>query len=344
MVARFTPLKPSSRSSSSGFSVFELIVATLMGTLILGFSLSLIVQQRRQFQVDQARGVLNRNLRGAMDFLTTDVRQGGEQLGLNRYVAGFALNGTGTSPNCTTTSFSLQRNLLSDVLVAGNTIAAGSSTATVVTDTGGGQDINVYNAWKNYRLAQSSSQTVAYILDTAATATTAAKAGEFFVYSGETSTFVAGAPYQLSRLGTWANSYNATTSFIYILEERQYSLVADASAPGTSILQMQINRGVSTANPSGGAAASPIANGLTNFQVFAQFPASVTPQARCSLNAAGFFNTADPDWRTLNYFSITLTSGQPNIWRTLTSAEKTRYFGNLQLSSQILPRNVISVQ
>ncbi len=333
MVDISTRSKRSLRSSSSGFSLFEMIVASLMSTVILGFSLTVIVQQRRQFQIDQARGILNQNLRGSMDFLTADIRQGGELLvsKAQPVVPTFSLI-DGASGGSDT--LRVQRKLLSEEAKVTSPILAGTSVAAVV-DT-------VPSTWVTYRqtnpatgVARSPAKVVAYIFDTDVTATAAAKRGEFFVYSGENTTTL-----QITRDGTWANAYKATTSFIYLLEEREYSLVADASNPGTSILRMRL-RGTDITDPSGtdDSKALQIANSLTNFQVQGIFPSGAVN----SLNAGGYYNSTDPDWRTLRSINVTLTAAPPSINARLTAAERTRYFGDFTLLSQTLPRNVISV-
>lgn len=350
-----TPLKHFTRHSSKGFSLFEMLVAGLISSVILAFSLSVIVQQRRSLEIDQARGILNQNLRGITDIIGNDIRQGGELLGTNLLVPTFSLvNG---DKNVEPDTLSIQRKLISEDLTIDQPVAEGSNFAVV--GTGDPIPTRITN-WQTGRDAFSAPNPpfplVAYIFDTAATATDAAKRGEFFVYTGD-STFGTGAAtqYLINRSGTWANSYNANTSHVYIIEERNYSLTPDTNRPGEFIMQLQVNRGVNANSPSALSAPRPLANKLNNFQVQARFPGNVMED---NLNPNGAYMPGNRDWRTVQSFNITLTAAQPLIYSKLSSDEKTRFFGDcsssnlgfsepscsFSLASQFLPRNVISTQ
>lgn len=347
MAMLFTLLKHSTRNSSSGFSLLEMLVASIMSSIILAFSLSVIVQQRRQFQIDQARGLLNQNLRSVTDLVAADIRQGGELLGTNFLVPTFSLvNGTNGAPD----SLTMQRKLMSQDVTLSQNVASGTNYAVI--GTGSAIPLSV-STWQSSLATNTITlPVVAYIFDTSSSASLAAKQGEFFVYtSNSTSGSGSTTQYRINRSGTWSNSYNAGTSYIYILEERNYSLVADSDNPGTYIMQLQVDRGVDASSPGTLVAARPIANSLNNFQVQAQFSTGAVD----NLNESGAYEPGDPDWRQLQSFNITITAAPPSIYTRLTSSEKTRFFGNcssslgfsdpscsLSLASRFLPRNVIS--
>lgn len=365
MANKFTLSKRYTRNSNSGFSLFEMIVASLISSAILAFSLSVIVQQRRQFQIDQVRGLVNQNLRSISELIGADIRQGGELLSTNNSVPTFVLvNGTNGAPD----SLSIQRKLFAEDQTVSENISIGSNYAVVATGTS--SDVTQQrDNWRNIIDPDNlQSPQVAYIFDTDANATAAAKRGEFFVYESDSITG-SGTNYQfrINRNGTWANAYRATTSHIYLLEERTYSLAADPDNPGTFILQLLINRGVNTTTPSNLALPRTVINGLNDFQVEAQFSNGVCNNLNgvCNnLNESGTYETTinsatDPDWRAIRSFNISLTSAPPDIYSKLsgtpTNNERKRFFGtcdstlgfkdptcSLTLSSRFLPRNVSS--
>lgn len=354
-MAKFsTRLKHSTRNSSSGFSIFEMLVASVMSSIILGFSLSVIVQQRRVFQIDQARGLLNQNLRSASDLIGADIKQGGEWLATNFSVPTFSIiNGGVGEPD----TLSIQRKLIGTDQRVLQAVPIGASYAVV--GMGNASSINTtINAWEDdLDNANSTLPAVAFIFDTSQTATLAARRGEFFVYTSHTTSGPSSATeFRINRSGTFVNAYSMNTSFIYLLEERTYSLVEDPNDPETYILQLQVNRGVNPSTPGTLSEPRSIANGLKDFQVQAVFPSATKDR----LNEGGTYETTidpieDPDWRSVRFFSIRLTSNKPIIYDRLRREEKDRFFGDcmtsvsaptcvFSLTSQFLPRNTISTQ
>lgn len=78
------PSTPAYRSRSArgptpkGFTLLELLLATVIGVAMIGVALSLVISNRRVYELDQVRTQLNQNLRSAMDVVGIDIRQTGD--------------------------------------------------------------------------------------------------------------------------------------------------------------------------------------------------------------------------------------------------------------------------
>jgi len=214
--------RQSTRNSTSGLTIIELMLAMTLGLMISAVALTLTVSGKSLYQADASRTGLNHNMRAAMDFLVTDVRQAGERLG-DDFAALLLNSGSGNSPD----ELVIRRNLLSTVLrVCSDTsgtddviaIAQASSPpqgcAVVPDDDSDGWPENL-QAWREYRLAGGGSVR-AYIYNPVT------KQGEFFDLVGEdVGTTSISAPSGIN----WSFNYPvADLCRLYMLEERRYTL------------------------------------------------------------------------------------------------------------------------
>ncbi|MCG9893767.1 MAG: hypothetical protein MH252_22175 [Thermosynechococcaceae cyanobacterium MS004] len=204
--------------------------------------------------------------------------------------------------------------------------------------------------------------------------------GEFFQYSAEeqgscsSSTLTSRTCQKIRRVGSsWTYSYTydplGTASAqprLYLLEERRYSLAADTSTSRTDdyVLQLSINRQTPRR----------IANQVRNFKAWAKVPPSYTSAPfnapnnwGCAVSGSSSnspnpaspnqwycdtfnvnVNNSDPvqrlqslkDWQELQGIRITLTGINPN--EQALKVDETSSNNLLKLSSEFLPRNVIS--
>lgn len=139
MVNQFMKLRLSTRSSNSGFTLVELLVTTLISTIILGASLSLIVDQRKQFLTDQNRTQTSQNLRAGMDLIGTDIKLTGERLEEDFEQPGVMLIDASHANNTSDSDeLILQRKLIPEKLGVCADVAAGATSIAVSTASGSG--------------------------------------------------------------------------------------------------------------------------------------------------------------------------------------------------------------
>ena len=103
--------RPSTRSSASGFTLVELLVALSVVLVITAGALSLSLSSRDLYLADNARTTLNQSLRAATELLSTDLRQAGERLP-DDFPAIIIENGDAGAPD----QLALRRNLIDAVL------------------------------------------------------------------------------------------------------------------------------------------------------------------------------------------------------------------------------------
>jgi len=202
-------------SSSKGFTVLELLVASMLGSLIVGLAISATMVNRGTYLDDLSRVRLNQNLRSALDVVGMTVREAGENLSAT--FPAIILNNESENSRLT-----LRRNLLDEVLKVCASIDAGTSGLQVyfaVSDSisGCGYSDQQHNAqsWQNH-LEQEGGTALAYIYNASIFQ------GEFFIYNaiGDSGT----QRYLQRAGGNWANDYNTTSSAIYILEEWEFQI------------------------------------------------------------------------------------------------------------------------
>src|SRR5262245_18950226 len=89
------------RNTEQGFSILELLIASLLTIGIMGAAFSLIGRNQRLFVTETAVTDMNENIRSAIDLLTRDIQAAG--MGLPRtngsYAAFFYKDGAGNAPD-----------------------------------------------------------------------------------------------------------------------------------------------------------------------------------------------------------------------------------------------------
>jgi prepilin-type N-terminal cleavage/methylation domain-containing protein len=112
-------------SAQKGFTLVELLVATLVSGAIISASLALINEQRRNFLGDRDRGNINDNVRNALNQVGADIRQGGELLEKQFELPVFVVrDGTPTNqPD----SIVIQRRMIPETLTLCQPISGGET-------------------------------------------------------------------------------------------------------------------------------------------------------------------------------------------------------------------------
>ncbi|ANM30735.1 hypothetical protein ABI59_15830 [Acidobacteria bacterium Mor1] len=301
------PRRSTPNSSSSGFSLVELLVAMVILLLIMAAGLTISMSSRTTLRSDQNRTTLNQNLRSGMDLVGIDIRQAGERLPADVPALEIRDGASGAADTLV-----VRRNLADDVLPVCVDIASGSSTAEVTialttgtipagcdpvadTNTDGWAD-NLGN-WRAERIAAGGTMT-AYIYNPTT------RLGEFFEFDGEDA-----AAYHLDRSssGTWTNDYLASDSArVYVMEEREFSLSG-------GILEMDIN---------GSGSPFSLVDDVVDFQLRAIFQDGTIQTALAAAD----------DWSNLEAIEVNLSGRSTFMDRTMDRALSSRYF----------PRNVLS--
>ena len=127
MVKQFIQLKRLTRNSNKGFTLLELLIASVVSSIVLGLALTLIVDQRKLFVKDQGRTQANQNLRAAIDLVGTDIKQAGERLIGTPFAVVQVIDGGASSDRLV-----LQRRVISEVLPVCQTITAGTQNQIIV--------------------------------------------------------------------------------------------------------------------------------------------------------------------------------------------------------------------
>lgn len=346
MVNQFIRWKRFIRASNKGFTLLELIVTLLVASILLGVSLSFIVDQRKLFVDDKDRTQINQNLRAAIDLVGTDIKQAGERIfGIAELPVVRVIDGTSDE-------LFLQRLVITQVLPVCETatIAQNSTQETIdVSVVGGVDDCNFSDGngdglpdnlgeWQDARhekdgdSANNRNTNVpqdgcfeqggsdeeclwAYIYDPVE------DWGEFFLYSFEAPDGT-GNRYRIYRARSanvannrWQNAYDpANNPRLYILEEHHYQLVDNprSNDPNDQVLQLVIN----------GQTTQPIrlVNQLSNFQVQVEMQDGST---KTDFNQTTPFND---DWQQIQSIQVNLTDRD----------------SSQTISSNFFPRNIMS--
>ena len=111
-----------------GFTMIELLVASVVASLVLSAALGLVGQQRRQLLGDRARAEANGSMRLALDLVGTDIKQAGERLDGNLQLPAISvINGASNAPD----RLVLQRKLIAEVLPVCQTVSGSQSSIDV---------------------------------------------------------------------------------------------------------------------------------------------------------------------------------------------------------------------
>jgi type II secretory pathway pseudopilin PulG len=333
--------------AQSGFSLLELTVTVVISFIILGVSLSLIITQRRQYLNQQANTDTNQTLQSAMDFMGTDIRQAGENVGpgLNLPIVRLVDGGAGdpdelwvqrklldTALNvCEDVKGSPSTIKVSDKTPSSKSKSSCSFTDTTVPPNSISDDVD---SWHNFRCRVGPSKancvnppgnckqnggandecSWAYIYDPSN------GNGEFFIYYGENTND----QIQIQVVPKFSNTYRAKDKpQIYILEQRHYFLSDPPNVKNDRILTLEtINRDENTTYQ--------IVSRLRDFQLRA-LVANAWIDTGLGFNASSTGSYAD--WQTLQSVEVTLraVNGGPDANPTIQT-----------LTSQFFPRNSLS--
>lgn len=313
-VSRTMKLEVSSRTKRVGFTVVELLIATAVGVIILGISISLVISNRRVYELDRVRTELNQNLRGALDLIGTDVRLAGQALPAD--FPALSIGGNGSV-------LTVRTSKISTVLSVCQAVAANTTSIVVAEDgssTPGCSRVPLSPSdtrhspmlqFETERTRGGATTEVAYIYDPTTLCNDATRVrGEFFTYSGANNP--SSGPVTLQKSGNDFSRTYPVGSRIYLLQQRTYSLEA-----GGNELQLSVNGGL----------AQGVATHISGVSFQAFVAGSATP-------ITSFCNG----------------SGQTLLWKTL-SRVSVRLNGSIQarggnlqrsLEADFLPRNVLS--
>ena len=328
MHRQFTQSKRFTHNSISGFALSELLVAILIGLLVLGVALQLSAYDRKLYLQDQVRQVVNQNLRAAMDSIGIDTRQAGEQITDSLFPV------ITLQRNNNLSELFIRRSLLGTALPVCKPISAGSNTDVVFiavnaanppagcapqTNNPDGWPANL-DIWRNYRLSQPGGSVNAYIYDGNGN-------GEFFTYDAEDNS-----NFKIHKANAthWQNSYSASNSSVYLLEERHYRLcypipqsqlsqiTCTNPANGKDILQLVID-GNNYIN---------LVNAMTDFQI------QILMQDGTVKNTFG----STDRWTQIKAIQVDITSTDLGNNMITTKADQSRR----HFSQVFFPRNVTS--
>ena len=339
----------------SGLTLIELLVGTLISSIVLGVAFFGADLNRRLYLEDQGRNNINQNLRTALDIVGNDIKQAGQGIGQDPNFPVILIDETTDSQEIV-----IRRNLSDTILPLCQDITAGSNSAVSVVD----HDISALpgcavfdnnsdgwpdglKEWRDYRLTKGKAGTVrAFIYDGQGN-------GEFFNYNAEKTfdendlavtptaggTSVESGSLETDNTYTWKNNYQAGNgSRIYLLEERRYRLVKEPKDGYTLELVIDGNETVS------------ITNNLEFFEVTAiveqeevDYFCSVIPPAN-----SGDCNTSLPisyAWSQIKAIKVKMQAfideqNKASIKRL--DCDDLSDCEDLQLTRQFVPRNVFN--
>lgn len=207
------------RGSANGHTVVDLLVSMGIGLSVMAAALSSTTVGRTTVLYDMVRTRLHEDLRGAMEVVSMNVREAGENF-TGTFPAILVIDGASGAPD----ELIVRRNLLDEVIKVCAPVGGGSGADVYLTagSTGGcvysGQTTN-YNAWRDYRTSQSPQTARAYLFNTGT------RLGEWFTYISEADT---GTDYHITASDSlWANSYDTVASAAYLMEEWHFFVVGD---------------------------------------------------------------------------------------------------------------------
>lgn len=295
-----------SRSSASGYSLMEMIVAMAVVLLVAAAAMSVAQSSRRLYNSDGARVAVDQNLGIGMNMLAIDVRQAGERV-QGDVPAIEIVNGV-SAPD----TVIIRRSLLDAVLPLCKTINAGSSADSVFVATKnahppagctpvGDADHDSWpdnlEEWRNYRL-QNGGIVMAYIYDPVT------HAGEFFQYDDEDKS-----TFHIHRAsGSWTTDFPVEDgSRVYLLEQRLYRVQ-------TGLLQLVINGNTGSAQN--------LVSNITNLQAKVRMDDGTVQD---TFDSAG-------NWTRIQAVEILMTGEA--TFHGITEARS--------LTTRLFPRNILS--
>lgn len=294
---------PRSDKKESGFTLLEFLVASTVGSIVIGMTISATLSNKDAYQLDLERTRVNQNMRAAVDLITLNTRQAGENLPSNFPAIEVIDNGT-------LDTLVIRRNLLDEVLSVCTGVVAGTSVSSIIFGDSSltpgctySDQTNNFNSWRQERIDKGGS-IQAYIYNPST------KNGEFFNYESETDS---GTEYQIETSShTWANDYPVGSSAVYIIEEYAYSM--GTTAADDDVLYVTINEDPATYDR--------VVFGLDSFDLGVELETGATQTA---------FARTD-DWTALSFIQVDVSGS--SSWKDSPI--------EAALSIRIFPRNILS--
>lgn len=315
------------RAYTQGFTLLELLVGMLLLMIILGMVLTTTLNTVGLYRKDQSRIGANRNTRGTLDVVNSDIRQAGERLSSDFPAVQITQDAGGNSV------LTLRRGLLDSPLpvcaplpnVLGAYVNANNPAAT--TFTGGISNLPAACTTATQDLSQWTAQIAAgvvggYVFDasdgrgnhvvlSAASTTGTLLKTQLVQFSGLTSTF--------NPVKTTASSPERDIR-LYLIEERQYGVAGGK-------LMLAVNGKTSQA----------AAPRVVSFQAvpYLKGATPATPPTLAALPFPGVDTSGKPkSWKNLAYLDLLMTvtegSGKNTVRRTV--------------SQRLTPRNTSSAE
>lgn len=196
-----------SQKFNKGFTLIEMLVASLIGVIVVMFALTAMIDMRTLYNNDSRRSELTQNMRIAGTLLNSYILQAGEYLP-QTFPAIELINGA----SGTTDQLIIRRGLVSAIPRLCANIVPLSVIITNTTPTSGcahSANLSAYNIFSAYRTANGNTVR-AFIYDIST------RLGEFFNYTGETNS---GTQLSFTRTGTFANAYTTAGTSIYLIQQ-----------------------------------------------------------------------------------------------------------------------------
>jgi prepilin-type N-terminal cleavage/methylation domain-containing protein len=295
------PLTAHTTRQERGFTLLEMLVAMTLSSIVLTIVIGSALMFRDTYSHDIVRTRIHGNLRSAMDIISMNIRQAGENL-MSTFPAVLLTNGSSGAGDVLT----LRRALAPEVLTLCSNAAIGATAIAVSSGSLSNSECVVANVTPLLAVFESLRSDAGgtlrmYMYDSTT------KNGEYISYTGYTT--VSG-QYLLSISGI-TQPFTQLNTALYVIEEYQFQLdSADAQ------LDLYID-GYS-------AAPRPVAFDVTNFQV--------TLDMQDGSVATSLAANSASDWKDISQIRLTLTGSSTYKGRVTTSSISAEFFPRNVLS------------
>jgi prepilin-type N-terminal cleavage/methylation domain-containing protein len=287
--------------SDRGFTIVELLVASALSSLIMMMTIGHVLIIRNGYFDDVVRTQINSNLRSAMDILSMNIRQAGENLQAS-FPAVQITDGADGLPD----TLILRRNLVQEVLTVCTAIHAGDTTLHVSSSSVTNPEClaanvgTLHSVFENYRTSNNNSVR-AYIFNRIT------GHGEFVDYTGGGAS---GGEYYIN-VSALSAAYDALTTNIYLIEEYNFS---QNSSENT--LDLVINGKDDESQT--------VAFSVTDFQAYAKMSDGT--------ELTSFDFSSSKNWRDISQVHVTLSGEERTKDRVMKSSIQAEYFPRNVLS------------
>jgi prepilin-type N-terminal cleavage/methylation domain-containing protein len=269
--------------ADQGFTLFEVLVATMVMSVALATAASFFIASRYFLQLQITRIETQQALRTTLDMLARDLRLSGACLPITGDFSPLDGTNSGTTDAVVTRTGLVQSDLSCVHTTLTATMGAADKQATVASTSGfaTGMRVYIFNG----------------------------TTGEFFNLTGVPSGTL------LTTGAVLSQSYPATTSSIYAVDERSYAI--DTSNAAWPVLTLAVNQGTP----------SPIAGGITTMNIQYQLASNCPSCDVVDLPSSS-------QWSLVTQLFVTVTARARLPWRNGTYFQLTQTIG-------VKPRNLI---